>query len=67
MMEDRAPRRGWISVYAAAFGLVLAAGAALLVSSLGTLRSIGLLWISCVLSLGAIGLGIASVLLPRRR
>lgn len=54
-------------MYAAAFALVLAAGAALLASSLGTLRSIGLLWLSSVLSVGAIGLAVASVLLPRRR
>ncbi len=61
------PRRGWISVYAVAFGLMVAAAIALVASSLGSLRSIGLLWISSTLSLAAIAAAIASVLVPRRR
>ena len=60
-------RRGWISVYAVAFGLLVAAAIALVASSLGSLRSIGLLWISSALSLAAIAAAIASVLVPRRR
>jgi hypothetical protein len=60
------PRRGWVSLYAAAFGLMLAAAIALMASSLGSLRSIGLLWISSALSLLAAGLAVASILVPRR-
>lgn len=60
------PRKGWVSLYAGAFALMLAAAIALMASSLGSLRSIGLLWISSALSLLAAGLAFASVLLPRR-
>jgi hypothetical protein len=63
-----APRRsGWISVYAVAFGLMVAAAVALAASSLGSLRSIGLLWFSSALSVAAIGAAIASVLVTRPR
>jgi hypothetical protein len=62
-----APRRkGLVSLYAAAFALMLVAAIALMASSLGSLRSIGLLWISGALSLLAAGLAVASVLAPRR-
>jgi magnesium-transporting ATPase (P-type) len=60
-------RRGWVSVYAAAFVLMLGAGLALAVSSLGSLRSFELLWFSVALSVGAIAAGLLSVLLPRHR
>ena len=60
------PRKGWVSLYAAAFALMLVAAIALMASSLGSLRSIGLLWISSSLSLLAAGLAVASVLIPRR-
>jgi hypothetical protein len=60
------PRKGWVSLYAAAFTLMLVAAIALMASSLGSLRSIGLLWISSALSLLAAGLAVASVLVPRR-
>jgi hypothetical protein len=60
------PRKGWVSLYAAAFALMLVAAIALMASSLGSLRSIGLLWISSALSLLAAGLAVASVLVPRR-
>lgn len=68
-MEESEPGRrgGWISVYAVAFALMAAAAIALVVSSLGSLRSIGLLWFSSALSLAAIVAAIASVLVPRRR
>jgi hypothetical protein len=59
--------RGWITVYAVAFVLMAAAAIALVASSLGSLRSIGLLWFSSALSLAAIVTAIASVLVPRRR
>jgi len=67
-MEESEPRqrRGWVSVYAVAFGLMAAAAIAIAASSLGSLRSIGLLWISSALSLLSAGLAVASVLVPRR-
>jgi len=64
---DAEPRRGWVSVYAAAFALMAAAAIALVASSLGSLRSIGLLWVSSALSVAAIVVALASVLVPRRR
>ena len=65
-MEEPKGRRGWVSLYAAAFVLMLVAAVALMASSLGTLRSIGLLWVSSVFSLAATGLAVASALVPRR-
>jgi hypothetical protein len=64
---DEPRRRGWVSLYAAAFAVMLAAAIALMASSLGSLRSIGLLWFSSALSLLAAGLAVASVVVPRRR
>jgi hypothetical protein len=66
-MVETSGRRGWISVYAVAFALMAAAAVALAASSLGSLRSIDLLWFSSALSLAAIVAAIASVLVPRRR
>jgi hypothetical protein len=66
-MEETSRHRGWISVFAVAFALMAAAAVALAASSLGSLRSIGLLWFSSGLSLAAIVAAIASVLVPRRR
>ena len=65
-MEEPNRRRGWVSLYAAAFVLMLLAAVALMASSLGSLRSIGLLWVSSALSLAATGLAVASALVPRR-
>jgi hypothetical protein len=65
-MDEPRARRGWVSLYAVAFGLVLGAAVALVASSLGSLRSIGLLWVSALLSLSAIVLAVASLLVPRR-
>jgi hypothetical protein len=62
-----ARRRGWVSLYAMAFGLMLGAGAAIAISSLGTLRSLGLLRLSIGLSIAAIVVAVVAVLLPRRR
>jgi hypothetical protein len=45
---------------------LLVAAIALMASSLGSLRSIGLLWISSALSLLSAVLAVASVLVPRR-
>ena len=64
--QARTTRRGWVSLYAAAFVLMLVAAVALMASSLGSLRSIGLLWISSALSLAAAILAVTSVLVPRR-
>ena len=58
--------RGRVGLYAASFGLMLGAGVALAASSLGSLRSMGLLWLSGALSVAAIALAIASVLWSRR-
>jgi hypothetical protein len=55
-----------VSLYAVAFALMLVAAIALMASSLGSLRSIGLLWISSALSLLSAGLAVVSVLVPRR-
>ena len=60
------PRKGWVSLYAVAFAVMLVAAIALMASSLGSLRSIGLLWISSALSLLSVGLAVASVLVQRR-
>ena len=65
-VTDEPQRRGWVSLYAVAFALMLVAAIALMASSLGSLRSIGLLWISSALSLLSAGLAVASVLVPRR-
>ena len=54
-----------MSLYAAAFALMLVAAIALMASSLGSLRSIGLLWISSALSLFSAALAVASVLVPK--
>ena len=65
-MTETKVRRGWLSLYAGAFAVMLGAGVALAASSLGTLRSIGLLWVSAVLSVLAIALALVALLLPRR-
>jgi hypothetical protein len=65
-MTETKTRRGWLTLYAGAFALMLGAGVALSASSLGTLRSIGLLWLSAVFSVLAIALALASLFLPRR-
>jgi hypothetical protein len=66
-MEETHPRRGRISLYAVAFSLMAAAAIALVTSSLGSLRSIGLLWTSSALSVAAIVVAVVSVLAPRPR
>jgi uncharacterized membrane protein len=65
-MKQTKSHRGWLSLYAGAFAVMLGAGVALVASSLGTLRSIGLLWVSAVLSVLAIALALAGLFLPRR-
>jgi hypothetical protein len=55
-----------VSLYAVAFALMIVAAIALMASSLGSLRSIRLLWISSALSLLAAGLAVVSAVVPRR-
>lgn len=66
-MDRPKPRRGWVSLYAVAFVLMLAAGAVFVAASLGRLESLGLLRVSAWLSGAAIVVAVASVLVPRRR
>jgi hypothetical protein len=58
--------RGWVSVYALAFVLLLGAGAAMGASAVGLLASTRLLWASTILSGAAILVAVTSVVLPRR-
>jgi hypothetical protein len=53
-------------LYAVAFGLMLAAGAALVASARGFLADTGLLWWSAGLSVAAIAVAIAAILWRRR-
>jgi hypothetical protein len=70
MTTDEGPRRtrvrGWVSLYALAFGLLVGAGTAITLSAVGLLESTRLLWTSTVLSGLAIVVAIVSVVLPRR-
>jgi hypothetical protein len=59
-------RRGWVSLYAVSFVLLVSAAGAIGASSLGSLRSFALLWMSICLSVGAIAVAVVAVLLPRR-
>jgi hypothetical protein len=59
-------RRGWVSLYAAAFALMLAAGVVLVATALGSLRSTSPLWVSAGLSIAAIVVSLASLVTPRR-
>jgi hypothetical protein len=63
--EPRA-RQGWVSLYAAALVLMVAGGAVLVIASLGSLKSIPLLWTSATFSAAAVLVALASVLAPRR-
>ncbi len=66
-MDEPKTRRGWVSLYALAFALLLVAGLLFVVASLGHLESLRLLRVSALVSGAAIALAIASVALPRRR
>jgi hypothetical protein len=52
-----------LGLYALAFGLMLAAGAALAVSAAGFLENTQLLWVSVGLSIGAIVIAVLTVVL----
>ncbi len=58
--------RGWVSLHAIAFLLLVGAGSALTASAVGFLESTRLLWVSSGLSLAAIVSALAGLLLPRR-
>jgi hypothetical protein len=64
--EPRTPR-GWVSLYAAAFVLMLTAGTVFAVATLGRLESLRLFRVSAGLSIAAMAVAILSVVLPRRR
>ena len=68
-MDEPKPRRGWVSLYAFAFALMLVAGALFVIASLGKLTDDGLrlLRVSAGLSVASIAVAIASVLVTRRR
>jgi len=66
-MEQPRPRRGWVSLYAVAFALLLVAGAVFAFATLGQLESLRLLRVSALLSIGAIVAAVVSVVLPGRR
>ena len=59
-------RGGWVSLYAAAFVLMLLAGALLMIAALGSLSSIRLLWASAAFSVAAMVVAVAGVVAPRR-
>jgi len=65
--EDARKRRGWLSLYAASFVLMAAAGVVLVLAARDFLRSLTPLWISVVLSAAAIVTAVLGVVLPRRR
>jgi len=69
-VPDDAPavrsRRGSVSLYAVAFALMGVAGIILVVASLGSLNSIGLLWVSAGFSAAALVAAVGSVAAPRR-
>lgn len=67
VVPEPKPSRGWASLYAGAFALLIVGGILLAVASLGQLRSTRLLWASAGLSVAAILVAVVSVLLPRRR
>ena len=66
-VPDARRPRGWASLYALAFVVLVGAGAALTLAAVSLLESTRLLWVSTALSGLAIVLAIASVVLPRSR
>jgi hypothetical protein len=67
--EERSPGRphGWVSLYAVAFGLVIASGVFVVIAARDFLATLTSLWISIALSAGAIVVATLAVALPRRR
>ena len=58
--------RGWTTLYAVAFVVMLIAGLLLAIAARGFLDNLTLLWVSAGLSLGAIVLAVLALVLPRR-
>jgi hypothetical protein len=63
--EPRRPR-GWVSLYAVAFFLLVGAGVGIALAAASLLRTTAWLWASTILSAAAIVLAVVAVLLPRR-
>jgi hypothetical protein len=59
-------RRGSVGLYAVAFALMAVAGVILVIASLGSLNSIGLLWVSAGFSAAAVVAAVASLAASRR-
>lgn len=66
-MEQPRPRRGWVSLYAVAFALLLVAGVVFAFATFGQLESLRLLRVSAWLSVAAIVAAVVSVVIPVRR
>jgi len=64
--DEAPPPRGSMAVYAAAFVVMLAAGALLGLAAREFLRETSMLWASIALSASAVVLAVLSVALPRR-
>jgi hypothetical protein len=65
--DEEAPTgRPWLSLYAAAFVLVVVGGIALVVSVRGFLASATLLYLSAACSALAVGLAVASLVVRKR-
>jgi hypothetical protein len=64
---DPGPGPGSIWLYASAFALMLAGGAVLVVTSIGSLQSTRLLWLSAGLSYAAVVFAVLSLVLPVER
>lgn len=58
--------RGWTTLYAVAFVVMLVAGLLLAIAARGFLDNLTLLWLSAGLSLGAIVLAVLALVMPRR-
>lgn len=59
-------QRGWVSLYAIAFGLLVVAVLVFAVTTIGSLQSTRPLWVSAAFSVAALVVAVASVLVPRR-
>lgn len=66
IVDGHRVRQRWIGLYAAAFVLMLVAGAILVIAALGSLSSIRLLWTSAAFSVAAMVVAAAGVVAPRR-
>jgi hypothetical protein len=62
---DKTPR-GWTTLYAVAFVVMLVGGLLLAIAARGFLDNLTLLWLSAALSLSAIVLAVLALVLPRR-